>query len=413
MQFKRDYFSDFRMEDPEFNECYDDIVEDMQKQCPIARSNDGQGYWVAHHYDDVRRCGQDWKTFGSEGGFQPNRPEDMIRLIPIECDPPYHTIWRQALNPYFSPGAVAKFENDIRGYVNDSIDSFIDDGRCDFVKQLAVALPGTVFLRNMIGVPVEDLPMLHKAFDDALLGPVENRGEGWMTVFSYVNDYLEKRSQQPPQGDLIDAVLKGVEYDRQPNTTKFSAVEWNATETPWEVKASVVTDLMSGALGNTTYVTAGAIHHMATNPEARRRLASDFSLLPVAMEEYIRYWAANVGVGRTAQADTEIGGQQIKKGDYVFLGWGLACRDPELVDDPRTIKIDRSPNRHVAFGAGPHRCIGSHLARLIMRVTLEEWLTRIPEFSLDPKEPIRFETGLVRVMLNLPLLFEAKGRSNS
>jgi cytochrome P450 len=385
----------------------------MQKGCPIARSTDGTGYWVVHHYDDVRRCGQDWKTFSSEGGFQPNRPEDMIRLLPIESDPPYHTIWRQALNPYFSPAAVAKFENDIRGYVNDSIDSFIDDGRCDFVRQLAFALPGTVFLRNMIGVPVEDLPLLHKAFDDALLGPVEGRGEGWMTVFTYVSDYLEARSKQPPQGDLIDAVLKGVESDRQPNTTKFSAVEWNASETPWEVKVSVVTDLMSGALGNTTYVTAGAIHHMATHPEIRKCLVADLSLLPVAMEEYIRYWAANVGVGRSAQADVEVGGQLVKKGDYVFLGWGMACRDPELVDDPRTIKIDRSPNRHVAFGAGPHRCIGSHLARLIMRVALEEFLTRIPEFSLAPDEPIRYETGLVRVMLNLPLVFEAKGQGNS
>jgi cytochrome P450 len=151
---------------------------------------------------------------------------------------------------------------------------------------------------------------------------------------------------------------------------------------------------------------------MATHPEVRKQLASDLSLLPVAMEEYIRYWAANVGVGRTATTDTEIGGQQIKAGDYVFLAWGVACRDPELVENPREIQVDRSPNRHVAFGAGAHRCIGSHLARLIMRVTLEEWLTRIPEFRLDPDEPIRFETGLVRVMLNLPLLFDAKGQGN-
>lgn len=390
-EFGRDHHHDFDMDSPEFNEHYYDVLDDLVANCPVARSEVGHGYWVINRYEDVRRCAQDWQTFTSTQGFQPNRPDDMMKLIPVETDPPYHHEWRKVLNPFFSPGAVAKFENSIRDYLNGVIDGFIERGECDFVRELAAPLPGTVFFNNLIGVPVEDLPQLKESTDAGLTGPVERRGEAWGRVGAYVDGYLRKRSQEPPRGDVIDVILKGFEFEGE--------------QTPWEVKLSVVVDLMSGGLGTTAYVLASAVHYLAEHPDQRKRLRGEPGLLNGAVEEFIRYFSANYAIGRTATCPARVGDEQVQEGDFVMISWAAANRDPALFDDPGVLDLDRNASRHVAFGIGPHRCIGSNLARIQLRLALEIILERIPDFELAPGTSPTWITSLVREIHHLHLVF--------
>src|SRR5215470_17722287 len=159
-RYGRDIFRDFNYDDPHFNAHYAETLDTQLKHCPVARSNVGTGYWWVTRNEDVRRVGQDWRTFSSAKGYQPNRPEGLPYLYPEESDPPRHTSWRSVLNPHLSPAAVARYEAPIRQDVNTLIDRFIDKGSCEFVSEFGAILPGWAFFKNVLGVPVDRLAML-------------------------------------------------------------------------------------------------------------------------------------------------------------------------------------------------------------------------------------------------------------
>ncbi|MGW6497686.1 cytochrome P450 [Nonomuraea angiospora] len=396
----RDHFHDFDLDSPEFNDDFVEVIDDLVQHCPVARSNVGHGYYVVNRQEDVRTVGQNWETFSSAEGFQPNRPEGMPFMYPEESDPPYHNRWRSALNGYFSPRAVRSYEGSIREHANHLIDQFVERGECDFVADFAATLPGRVFFSSYMGVPLDDLPPLIKAIDDALFGPLEGRAQGWGTALGYINAYLERRLEEEPRGDFVDAVLKGVELD-------------SGEPCPWQHKVSVVTDLLAGGLGTTTYLLAGMTYHLATHPADRARLAADPALHDKAIEEFVRVYAPVVALGRTVKEEVEIGGHTFKKGDWVMLNYAAACRDPRAYENPKTVDIDRDLPVNAAFGFGPHRCIGSHLARIEGKVVMQEFLRRIPDFSLKPGAAITYTTGLTRAMNNLPLVFEPRRRESA
>jgi cytochrome P450 len=171
-------------------------------------------------------------------------------------------------------------------------------------------------------------------------------------------------------------------------------------------KAGTLSQLTQGGIGTTGFVFAGALYHLATHANDRHRLVEDFSLLPTAIEEFLRFYASAPQLGRRATKDTEMAGTTIAAGDFVILSFGAASRDPAVCPVPTSVELDRLPNRHLAFGAGPHRCIGSHLARFNLRVGLETFLSRIPDFEIPPGfEPV-YQVGVTRDMVELPLRFE-------
>lgn len=393
-RFGRDILNDFDLDDPRFNEQFDETLNFLVRKCPVVRSQVGTGYFLVNTQDDVRKVAQDWRTFSSAKGYQPNRPEGLPYLMPEESDPPIHTKWRHKLNPHMSPKTCAQYEQPIRDDVNALIDCFIDKGEVEFISEFGALLPGWAFFKNILGLPVEDLQDLVNGVDEGTFAAPEERAGHFAFVFEYLENHLKWRQTQPPRGDLIDTILEGVVYD-------------DGSDAPWEHKVSILVDLTFGGIATTTFVMASAIHHLATHPDQRQLLIDDPSLIENAIEEYARFFPPVVALGRTCTRDVEVAGTPIKEGDFVMLTYAAASRDPRHMDEPEKIDLKREGIPHSTFGVGPHRCIGSNLARIELQTTLEEWLKRIPEFQVKPGTEPRYVTGFLRSMRELHLVFPA------
>jgi cytochrome P450 len=392
-KFGRDLVNDFDLDDPAFNDNFDETLDYIVRKCPVVHSQVGRGYYLINTQDDVRRAAQDWQTFSSAKGYMPNRPEGLPYLMPEESDPPIHTQWRKVLNPHLSPKVSLSFEQPIRDDVNLLIDRFIDKGECEFIGEFGALLPGWAFFKNVLGLPVDDLAKLVEGVEEGTFNPDMNeRGRHFGEVFAYLDAHLRWRSEQPERDDLIGTILKGVTYD-------------DGTPAPWEHKVSILVDLTFGGIATTTFVMASAIHHLANDPAQRQMLIDDPSLVENAVEEYARFFPPVVALGRTCTRDVEIAGTPIAEGEFVMLTYAAASRDPRHMDDPGKIDLTRTGIPHSTFGVGRHRCIGSNLARVELITTLEEWLKRIPEFSVKPgTEPV-YVTGFLRSMRKLELVW--------
>jgi len=392
----RDHFQDFDSDSPEFNEHYDEVLDALLEQCPVAHGKALGGYWVVSRAEDFKRCAQDYETFTSTRGFEParsNEGEGAMKLYPLQIDPPYQTRWRSVLGPYFGPRAIKEHEESIRGHVNHLIDGFIERGSCEFVEEFAAQVPGRVFFGSFLGLSYDELPPIQRATDDAIRGAADVRARGWQTIGDFLTRYLRAREQEPPRDDFVDAVLAGVDDE-------------DGRPAPFEHKLFVMIDLLAGGMGTTTHTLASMAHHLATHPEDTRRLAGDPDLHRNAVEEIIRVDAPVWALGRVATRDTEIAGQKIAEGDLVMLSEAAACRDPREIDNPRVVDIDRRVKLNLAFSYGPHRCIGSHVARMEMRTALSELLRRMPDLALAPGQRPEYSTsGVSRSLDRLPLVF--------
>ena len=391
-RFGRDIFGDFDYDDPRFNEQFTEVLSEHLAHCPVARSNVGTGFWWVSRNEDVRRLAQDWETFSSAKGYMPNRPEGLPYLYPEESDPPRHTAWRSVLNPHLSPVTVANYSQSIAQDTHDLIDRFIDKGECEFISEFGAILPGWAFFKNILGVPIDDLAMLVDGVEMGTFAPPEERKVHMARVFEYLDAYLVQRAKEPPRGDMVDTILKGVTYE-------------DGTEAPWEHKVSVLVDITFGGIATTTYVMASALNHMARNPADRDFLAANPDKMASAVEEFARAYPPIVGIGRTCTRDVQVAGTDMKAGDYVMLAYSASSRDPRAVENATTVDIHRETVPHNTFGAGPHRCIGSNLARLELRIVLQEWLKRIPVFSIKPGTEPTFVTGFLRSMRTLDLVW--------
>lgn len=399
MSFTQDIFGDFDIESPEFNERFDDVLDEFVAKCPMARSNVGHGYYVVNRWKDVRRCGQDWKTFSNASGWQLNRPEGAPAIMPEELDPPYHNVWRRAMDRYFAPKMLGGYEDDIRRYANDLIDTFIEKGECDFLAEFAAHLPGMVLFQNFFEVPLEDLPKLFRELERGTFGPPEERPEHFVWVMNYLDEYLQMRAKEPPRGDVIDVIVEGVEKDGEP--------------CPWEDKVATLLDVCFGGLATTTHVMGAGTYHLATHPDDRRDLVEHPELILNAVEEFVRLYPPVVAPARRVMADCEVAGVELKAGDWIALNYAAASRDPEAAPGhPTEVDVRRTDVVHSAFGVGPHRCLGSHLARLELKITFEELLKRIPEFELKAGTTPTHETGQLRTMTSVQITFPpgSKGR---
>jgi cytochrome P450 len=394
----RDHFRDFDLDSPEFTEHYDEVLDALLAECPVARSEAFGGYWVVARAEDFKSCAVDYKTFTSTRGFEPahgNEGEGGMKLYPLQIDPPYQTRWRAALGAFFSAKGIVEIEDGVREHADYLIDQFIQSGSCDFVDTFAAQLPARVFFGSFLGVPFDRIGPIQKATDDAIRGPGEGRAAGWAQVGAFLDNYLKQRSEEPARGDFVDVVLAGVEGE-------------DGEPAPWEHKVFVMVDLLAGGIGTTSHTLASLAHHLATHPDHVKRLIAQPELHANLVEEIIRIYAPVTALGRTATRDTEIAGQAIKEGDLVMLSEGAACRDPRVTDNPSVVDLDRRVTQNLAFSYGPHRCIGAHVARLVMRVALEQLLSRMPDLAVAPgQQPSFSNSGVARNMDTLPLVFSA------
>jgi cytochrome P450 len=325
-------------------------------------------------------------------------------LIPLNVDPPLHAKYRKLLDPLFAPRKMEAQEEDITRRVNGFIDSFIDRKECNFSDDFAELLPSSVFL-GLMGLPEDQLDhfihlrdgILHpdKINPDAGLDPEARRAVQATTgqeIYEYFGGVIADR-RRSPRDDVISGFLAAeIDGDRL---------------SPDEILDILFLFLIAG-LDTVSDSLTCFYAFLAQNADHRRQIVADPSVIPSAVEELLR-WESPVpaGVPRVATEDTELpNGQRVSKGTAVVVSYGAANVDPAVFADGTDVRFDREENRHIAFGGGVHRCLGSHLARRELRVTLREWHRRIPDYRIKPgHEDLEYPPGL-RHVTNLHLVWD-------
>ncbi|MCU1344957.1 MAG: cytochrome [Acidimicrobiia bacterium] len=338
------------------------------------------------HRPDILSSNPNAVFIGSEKG-----------LPPIQFDPPEHGRYRRLFDPLFGPKRMNALIPSLTAMVNNLIDEFIDAGSCDFSVDFAGRLPSAIFL-ELLGLPSTDLEQFIGAKDAMIRPPGATQEERtaytaraaeW--VFGYFHEALEQR-RNTGGDDLLCQLLA---YE---NDGKISREE--------SLNASFL--LIAAGLDTVTDTLECAYAFLASSPSHRKELAEDPSVVQEAVEELLRYTTVISSVPRISMVDGEIQGCPIAKDEKFAILLGAYNSDPQNFPDPDTVDFHREANRHFAFGAGPHRCLGSNLARAQLRVALSEWHRRIPDYWLPEGHTVMFSPSL-REIAHLPLLFPAGG----
>ncbi|MGJ5667372.1 cytochrome P450 [Rhodococcus aetherivorans] len=391
---------DFDIYDPSLTDPVDTVQEkvaELAAKGPVVYSTAHGGHWIVTRYKELHEVLRDPETFSSYPNNLVNAGDG--KFLPLELDPPEHTGYRVALQPLFSPNRMKALSEQIRGVVNELIDSFAGKGEAEFIADFAHELPTRVFLALM-DWPLEDAPILTEATDTALMGKpgasedesAKARAEAAQQMFAYFQKIVDDRRANPGE-DVTSALIR----------TEVDLEDGKRLLTDEELTRMFFLLLIAG-LHTVQGSLAWAVIHLVNNPRQRAALIEDDSLIPNAVEEVLRIEAA-VSMGRRATRDVELGGAKIKAGDQLLLVLCSANRDGSEFEDPDEFVIDRSPNRHLTFGAGPHRCLGSHLARIELSIALEELHRRIPDYELVESDPPILHATQVRGCLRLPIRF--------
>ncbi|GAA5149028.1 cytochrome P450 [Pseudonocardia eucalypti] len=343
------------------------------------RSSIAQGYWVVTDGAAIQEALQDWQTFSSKSVTALD-PEPRFLWIPEMLDPPLHTIWRRLLGREFSPKTVAAKEPEIRAVAVDMIERLRESGGADVLDRFARRFPTLIFLRLM-GLPVEDLDtflgwvhtILHLSYEQD-----QDRGRR-LAAINDVSAYFDEQiavRRKAPKDDLLSRVMA-----------------WKIDGEPiddGDLHAFCVLMFMAGL--DTVPISVGwALYHFASHPEHRGAILADPSLIPTSVEEILRVYSFVIPA-RKATRDVEIGGCPVRSGEMVMLPLTVTNRDPRRYDNPSRVDLGRRANNHIAFGSGPHRCLGSHLARLELNVAVEEWHRRIPDYRIAEGQELE-QTG--------------------
>lgn len=392
-----DWATDFSHLEREWSADPYPIQDDLRQRCPIAHTDRFGGGWLPTRYKDVAAIAYDTDRFSSRsiimGNFRP--PADIAPVggsPPISSDPPFHHDARKLLLPAFTKRAVSKLEPATRAFCNSLIDAFDGQAVVDAARDYAQHIPIRV-IADMLGFPQEDGPRFREFVETTLEGinlPPLERIERMSLLFDYLLEQIHDHLKNPREDlttFLIDAELYGHKLEAD------------------HVAGTMALLLLAGI--DTTWSAIGAsLWHLAKTPQDRERLIAEPALLPTAMEEFLRVYAP-VTMARLVKEDMQWHGVDMKAEDWILLSFPAANRDPAQFNRAGEVVIDREINRHAAFGLGIHRCVGSHLARMELRVALEVWLDRIPWFTLADPSGVTWSAGQIRGPRTLPLRIRA------
>ena len=372
--------------------------EALRRGCPArdeVRLPERKPTVIVTRYDDVQATLRNAKVFSSRfgdgmGGLGNDRP-----MIPLQIDPPEHKKYRKLLDPYLEPRKMARLETEVVDLVNQLIDRFEATGSCEFLEEFAVPLPCTVFLR-LLGLPLEDLDLFLRIKEGIIRGngevtlaaQYEARREAGKLCYEYFEQALDRIQEERIEGLLLDLLEAEIDGDRL---------------TRDEIMDICYLFIIAG-LDTVTDSLCCFFTFLSEHPEHRRQIVEDPGLIPGAVEELLRWESPVTGVARIATEDTEINGCPVHRGENLFVLVGAANTDPEAIEDAATVDFQRESNRHFAFGSGIHRCLGSHLARLELRVALREWHRRIPDYHVPPGTELVW-TPMLRAVVEMPLVF--------
>jgi cytochrome P450 len=388
-----DWATDFSHLEPEWSADPYPIQDDLRQRCPIAHTDRFGGGWLPTRYDDVAAIAYDTERFSSRsiimGNFRP--PVDIAPVggsPPISSDPPFHHDARKLLLPAFTKSAISRLEPATREYCHGLIDAFANRDVVDAASDYAQHIPIRV-IADMLGFPRADGPRFREFVENTLEGinlPPDERIARMENLFDYLLDQIHDHLANPRPDlttFLIDAELYGSKLEADHVAGAMALLLIAGIDTTWS------------AIGSSLW-------HLARNPADRERLVADPGLLATAMEEFLRAYAP-VTMARLVKSDMHWHGVDMKADDWILLSFPAANRDPAQFSQAGEVVIDRQVNRHAAFGLGIHRCLGSHLARMELRVALEVWLQRIPEFTLADPAGVSWSAGQIRGPRTLPL----------
>ena len=373
------------------------LFGDLRKTCPVAWSDQAGGYSLATRSDDIFAILKDPVTFSSAYDW-PKGHETLGPRVPVNFDPPEHTAYRKAFLPLFSPAVVSGIEEAARRQAVELLRPIAAKDKCDFVAEFCKPFPSLVFV-PFLGLSADEIDELltlhHEIFILLHSGPSQD-GDRERTVRLAeerlrvkVNESLNARAaMRHPPDDIFSSLLNA----RLPDGRPFSRDEMLST----------ISLFFGAGLGTIKNTLSMAMWFLGTHPDYRDQLVDDAALIPGAVEEFLRYFATVV-IPRLVTRDVDLHDKTLKQGTIVLCPLPSAGRDPRTHDDPELIDFHRSPNRHYGFGAGPHRCLGSHLARMELRVAFEEIHRWMPDYRVDPNTPPDWTWGLLFGLGSLPM----------
>lgn len=375
-----------------------EVYAQMRGSCPVAWTGAHGGYWVVTGADEVAEASRNYDLFTSEhdtgthlGVTIPAQPKYSGI---IESEPPYFTALRKAVTPWFSPNAAKAAAPDIRRLTDWAIDQIIEHGTGDLTLDIATPVPALQTIM-LLGLPLQESEWLADLMHRETCTPPDSPDRprvhaDILRLHETLRDWTVQRRAEP--GDDFLSFLATLRIDGE--------------LLPVEEVCGNAFLMLAGGVDTTTGLLSHTFIHLQQDKAARRFLMEDFSRLPLACEEYLRWVTPVQGLARTVTRDCEFGGQRLLQDDRVWISWASANLAPELFDEPDTIRLDRSPNRHSAFGLGIHRCLGSNIARVVWRIVVEQVLTRMPDYELDLSAAERYPSiGITNGWKTTPVTF--------
>ena len=393
--------SPFAAMDPEMAANPQPVFKLLRESMPVMPMEGGGGVVLARkaEVDEAFRHPEIFSSNMDAVDLKNHRP-----MIPLQIDPPEHKKFRKILDPIFAPRQMALLEEPVTKLVNDLIDGFIERGACDFAAEFSIPFPSQVFL-TLLGLPLDELPRFLK-MKDGIIRPDQVLGEpyGSEKMQAYQTEIADSVY------DYFNMVLDEREIERRDDLlSRFLDAEVDGQRLSREDILDICFLFLIAGLDTVTSTLDCMFGYLSQHPDQRRELVDDPSIIPAVIEELLRWETPVMGVARVAVADTEMDGCPIHAGDQVMILLGSANCDPAEFGDADTVRWDRDVNRHLAFGGGIHRCLGSHLARQELRIALREWHRRIPEYQVAEGETLVY-TPAIRSIEHFPLVFPAASR---
>lgn len=399
---------DFDQHSHDYRNRYPEISHELRAKCPITWTDSHDGYWVVTGLQEAGEIFRHPELFsaqkditgeghGRQGIQIPNSSPEISAGF-LEMDPPEQLDFRRVLNPFMSPAAITRWEPMVRDITRACINEVIESGRVDFVDDIANIVPAVVTMA-MLGLPLEDWIVYCEPAHASVYTPPDSPDmprvqQKSMEMVMRLAGCIAEARERPRPGiirALIDADVNGEPlHDPGILGTVFLVI--------------------GGGFDTTTALTSHTWNWLYNNPEIRDQLRNDFSLMDLATEEFLRYFAPSQGDARTVTQDCEVAGHTFSENDRVLLSFAMTSRDPAFFKDPDELKIDRFPNRHSAFGLGNHRCIGSNIARMQFKTIIWETLQRLPDYTIVDGAERYGSIGIINGYQHLPATFTPGAR---
>ncbi|WP_419827192.1 cytochrome P450 [Sphingomonas sp.] len=397
---------DFDHESAEYAARWTDQYRTIRESgCPIAWSGAHGGYFVPSRYNDIVAIAQDSQTFSSAKTFDaatgavsggvliPAIP--FPTAYPIETDRPVWDAYRSFINRRFAPKAAEARRDFARHHASRLLDQVIETGEIDFIADLTGPLPAIVTM-DLMGLPLADWRDFAEPLHEIVYTPKESAefpdvAARFQQMFDRCLVELRRYRELPPEDNLL-SVFAHEPFEGRPLTD--------------DEVLGYCNNILAGGVDTTTALTTNVLVYLWRNPDERQRLIGDPALLPTAREEFVRFFAPQHAVARNCTRDVEVGGVLIAAGDRIYMPWGAGNRDPEVFEQPDFIDMARFPNRHIGFGAGAHRCIGSFVARVMFEEMVKQVLSRMPNYRIDIDRAQRYRSiGTINGWMNMPATF--------